>query len=48
MMMAYSMVAMEREHARLLLCLAWVGISTDLVRSKRSSCVELQVDVEAF
>ena len=48
MMTAYSMIAMEREHTSLLLCLAWVEISANLARSKGSSCIELWTDVKAF
>ena len=48
MMAAYSMVAIGREHASLLLCLVQVGISANLVRSQESFCIELQVVIEAF
>ena len=33
MVVAYSMVAVD-DHTSLLLCLAWVGISVDLAKSK--------------
>ena len=49
--MAYLMVAMDEACKRLippLLCLAWIGMSVDLARSKDSSCKRLQMDVKVF
>ena len=45
--MAYSMVAVEK-HTSLLLCLAWVRTSIDLVGSRVLPVTRVQVDVEGF
>ena len=43
--MAYSMAAVDK-HASLLLCLAWVRMSIDLVGSRVLPVTKVQVDVE--
>ena len=47
MVTAYSMGAVEN-HASLLLHLAWVRTSIDLVRSRVLPVTRIQVDVEGF
>ena len=45
MVVAYLMVAVDN-HASLLLCLAWVRTSIDLVGSRVLPVTKVQVDVE--
>ena len=47
MVVAYSMVAIDK-HASLLLCLAWVRTSIDLVGSRVLPVMRVQVAVEGF
>ena len=47
MVVAYLMVAVDN-YTSLLLCLAWVRTSIDLVGSRVLSVMRVQVDVEGF
>ena len=47
MVVAYSMVAVGK-HASLLLCLARIGMSVDLIGSRVFPVVKTQVDIEGF